>query len=120
MASSEVRLPEQTIALVHNSALPNPLSTISIYVAEKARSTYFHRPTSASNYLVKVIDIATFDIPFTSATGGRETQSEFASGPDPLMQTASKSLVEWQEEAAKHVVSVAELWGSGGAGKPYY
>lgn len=98
MSSSET--PEKSIALIHNSALPFPLGTISVQVAEYARRVCFHR--SSSDYVIKIIDIATFDIPVISAVDGRETPSDDATGPDPCTQEATKSLKEWEEEAPKN------------------
>ncbi|RDL36177.1 uncharacterized protein BP5553_06789 [Venustampulla echinocandica] len=96
--------PGKTIALIHNSALPFPLGTISTHVAEYARDVCLYRVSS--DYVVEIIDLATFALPVTSNIDGKLTPSDFASGPDPCTQKATKSLKEWEEEASKHSVFV--------------
>jgi NAD(P)H-dependent FMN reductase len=99
MSSSET--PQKTIALIHSSALPFPLGTISVQVAEYSRRVCFHG--SSSEYVLKIIDIAIFNIPVTSAVDGRKTPSDDATGPDPCTQKDTSHLTEWHEEASKHV-----------------
>lgn len=96
--------PQKKIALVHNSALPNPLDSISTHVAEHACRVYFHRAASASHYVVDIIDIAIYDIPVTSSSNNREIPGDrnLAIVSDVLAQSATKSLQQWKEDTSSY------------------
>ncbi|KAL5322822.1 hypothetical protein ACEPPN_010801 [Leptodophora sp. 'Broadleaf-Isolate-01'] len=92
MASMES--PTNTIALIHNSALPRPLDVLSTAIAEYSKRTYFNSRIP-SNYEVHIIDLAAYNIPSTDSTSESQTiDTDATSKP--------KTPAEWQIDTSKH------------------
>ncbi|PVH80068.1 hypothetical protein DL98DRAFT_210376 [Cadophora sp. DSE1049] len=89
MASTEG--PAQTIALIHNTALPRPLNVLSTAIAEFAKRDYF--ASRVPNYDIHIIDLASYNL----------SQADSSLSPEANETTTPlKSPSDWEVDISKH------------------